>query len=68
MIDVARIEGLPFGTVAIIDRNGEMFPVPIEVSCALKLLVENKQSGTVTVSFKNGGIAGVETNTRQVLK
>jgi hypothetical protein len=68
MIDVVRIEGLPLGTVAVIDRNGEMFPVPIEVSRALKLFLENNQSGSVVVHFKSGGVAGVETNTRQVLK
>lgn len=68
MIDVARIEGLPLGTVAIINRDGEMVPVPIEVARALKLFLENKQSGSVVVQFKSGGVAGVETNTRQVLK
>lgn len=68
MIDTARIEGLPLGTVAIINRDGEMLPIPVEISRALRFFMENNQSGSVVVQFKSGGVAGVETNTRQVLK
>lgn len=63
-----KIEMLPVGTVAIVDRNLEMINIPLEVAKALDYFVRNNESGTVVLSFKNGGFAGVETNTRKVLK
>jgi hypothetical protein len=65
---IKKIEALPVGTAAIIDRNLEMITIPFEVAKALSYFVGNNESGTVVVSFKNGGFAGVETNTRKVLK
>jgi hypothetical protein len=47
----------------------EVLIVPPEVITAFKLFMgEEKRSGSLVVSFRNGGIAGVETNTKQVLK
>jgi hypothetical protein len=63
-----RIEALPVGCAAIVDRNLEMITIPLEVAKALDYFVKNNESGTVLVQFKNGGFAGVETNTRKILK
>jgi hypothetical protein len=47
----------------------EVLIVPPEVIAAFKVFLgEEKRAGSLIVSFKNGGVAGVETNTKQVLK
>jgi hypothetical protein len=57
------------GTAILADDKDKVFPIPLELFRAFEHFFNDpKPSGTVTVSFKNGGIAGVETNTRQILK
>ena len=47
----------------------ESITVPREVLLAFKhFMLGDKLNGSLTVNFKSGGIAGVETNTRQILK
>jgi hypothetical protein len=43
--------------------------VPPEVIKAFRyFLIDEKPSGSLTINFKNGGVAGVETNTKKILK
>jgi hypothetical protein len=51
------------------NNRDETVVVPHEVIVAFQLFMGgNKLSGSVVVQFKSGGIAGVVTNTTQVLK
>ena len=55
----------------LIDREGRStdVPLPQEVFIAFTHFIsEDKLTGSLTVHFNRGGIAGVETNTRQILK
>jgi len=62
------IPEIPKGLVAIVNAAGVVVTVPEEVLCAVDQFMRKRQSGSVTIQFKSGGVAGVETNTRQVLK
>ena len=57
------------GTAVIADSGNVVFSVPMEVLFAFQqFLNDPKPSGSVTIHFKSGAVAGVETNTRKVLK
>jgi hypothetical protein len=57
------------GTAVITDSGNVVFPVPVEVVTAFRQFMgELKQSGSITIHLKAGVVAGVETNTRKVLK
>lgn len=56
-------------TAAITDDKNGVFAVPLEVFYAFQQFMgEQKHSGSITIHLKAGVVAGVETNTRKVLK
>jgi hypothetical protein len=62
-------ERIPVGSVAIVNPDDDKaLIVPKEVFSAFDYLIKQRKFGSVTVSFRMGSVAGVEVNTRQVLK
>lgn len=55
---------------AVLKASGdsEEIPVPVELVQAFKTFMQNGYSGSVQIHFKNGRPAGVETNSRQILR
>lgn len=48
---------------------GKSVVVPREIFAAFEYFIKDpKPSGSITIHFKGGGVAGVETNTRTILK
>jgi hypothetical protein len=50
-------------------ENESIFSIPLELFDAFRHFMKDpKPSGSITIHFKSGAVAGVETNTKRILK
>jgi hypothetical protein len=61
-----RESGLPY---VVVSPDGSRIEIPKELFVALwDFIEENKPSGTVTIQFRNGGVAGLEALIKRTYK
>jgi len=63
------LTNIPKGLAVIVDPDEkDVVTVPKELFAAVDCFIRERKTGSVTIQFKTGGVAGVETVTRQIYK